>query len=82
MNERDILLTKIQKYALALKELNLYLDTHPDCQQALDLFSKYSKLSQDATTDFIQKHGPIIPEQNNSDMHWSWINDPWPWERG
>ena len=35
MNERNILLGKIKKYDFTLKELNLYLDTHPNCDGLL-----------------------------------------------
>ena len=41
MNERQRLLNKIKKYDFSLKELNLYLDTHPDCRRALALFNNY-----------------------------------------
>lgn len=81
MNERSMLLKKIQKYDFALKELNLYLDTHPDCRNALALFDKYRNIKQAAESEFNRKFGPIVPEQSNDPQHWSWIDDPWPWER-
>ena len=31
--------------------------------------------------EYNQKFGPITPNQSNDDNHWSWIDDPWPWER-
>ena len=43
-----MLLRKIQQYDFSLKELNLYLDTHPDCRRALAMFRKYQKLRTDA----------------------------------
>lgn len=81
MNERKMLLNKIQKFDFALKELNLYLDTHPDCRRALALFDNYRSIKQAAEAEFNQKYGPITPEQSNDSQHWSWIDDPWPWER-
>mgnify|MGYP003306845948 CR=1 FL=1 len=81
MNERNMLMSKIKKYDFALKELNLYLDTHPHCQRALAMFRKYRDLKKACEAEYTEKYGPIIPEQNNSDTHWTWIDDPWPWER-
>lgn len=81
MNERNILFNKIQKYSFAIKELNLYLDTHPDCRRALALFNKYNALLKDAESEYTSRFGPITPVQTNDTQHWSWIDEPWPWER-
>lgn len=81
MNERDELMLKIQKYDFTLKELNLYLDTHPRCRRALAMFNKYKKLKSDAEKEFNNSFGPLTPIQNNSANNWHWVSDPWPWER-
>ena len=81
MNERQILLRKIKQYDFSLKELNLYLDTHPNCRRALALFKKYKGLRERCISEYTEKYDPLIPEQNNSTEHWDWITDPWPWER-
>ncbi len=81
MNERNMLLSRIKKYDFALKELNLYLDTHPNCRRALAMFNEYKKLRKDAVSEFTQKFGPLTPVENNDTQHWNWIDDPWPWER-
>lgn len=81
MNERKALLDKIKKYDFAIKELNLYLDTHPNCRRALALFNRYVSLRKEAVDELVRRFGPIIPEQSNDPQHWSWVDDPWPWER-
>lgn len=81
MNEREELMMKIQKYDFTLKELNLYLDTHPNCRRALAMFNKYKKLKSDAEKEFADAYGPLTPIQNNSANYWHWVSDPWPWER-
>lgn len=81
MNQRRMLLNKIKQYDFTLKELNLYLDTHPNCRRALAMFAKYKKLREQAVEEFNEKFGPITPDQNNNDQRWTWIDDPWPWER-
>ncbi|NLT08058.1 MAG: spore coat protein CotJB [Ruminococcus sp.] len=81
MNEKKMLLMKIKKYDFALKELNLYLDTHPNCRRALSLFKQYKQLREKAMSEFVSKFGPISPEDSNDSSHWTWVDDPWPWER-
>lgn len=81
MNERAMLMNKIKKYDFALKELNLYLDTHPNCRRALALFDKYCTIKKAAVEEYVSRFGPIVPEQNRNTEHWTWIDDPWPWER-
>ncbi len=81
MREREALLQKIRQYDFTLKELSLYLDTHPNCRRAMAMFGKYKKLRSDAVKEFIRRFGPIRPEQSAAEEHWDWIDDPWPWER-
>lgn len=81
MNERHALMNKIQQFDFALKELHLYLDTHPDCKRALALFEKYRSAKQKCVDEYVKKFGPITPEQNSDANHWSWVDEPWPWER-
>jgi len=81
VNEKNALLMKIKKYDFTLKELNLYLDTHPDCRRALAMFSKYKKLRENALNEYVSRFGPLTPEQSEDTEHWSWTDGPWPWER-
>ncbi len=81
MNEKNILLTKIKKYDFAIKELNLYLDTHPKCRRALALYSNYTSLRREAVSEYTAKFGPLTPDANTDPLSWNWISDPWPWER-
>lgn len=81
MNEREKLLRRIQQYCFALKELNLYLDTHPNCRRALALFSKYRTMKHKAEEEYVRRYGPLTAEQSDDDEHWAWTDEPWPWER-
>lgn len=81
MTPQKLLLQKIKQYDFALKELNLFLDTHPNCRRALASFEKYKKLREEAVADYIRNFGPITPDQNTDTQRWSWIDSPWPWER-
>lgn len=81
MNDRRSLMRIIQKYDFALKELNLYLDTHPNCQRALAKYRKYLQLKNTAEDEFARKFGPINTEEVIDMNRWTWVDDPWPWER-
>ena len=81
MNERNMLLSKIKKYDFALKELDLYLDTHPSCRRGLAMFRRYKELRENALEEYTRRFGPITPEQVNNGERWTWVDDPWPWER-
>ncbi|NLK70079.1 MAG: spore coat protein CotJB [Clostridiales bacterium] len=81
MNDRQKLLRIIQIYDFSIKELNLYLDTHPGCAAALQYYQKYKELRNKAYEQYIRQYGPITTDQVTSTEQWTWINSPWPWER-
>ena len=81
MNEKNMLLSRRKKYDFTLKELNLYLDTHPNCRRALSMFRKYRELRRDAVQEYNKRFGPLTPEQVTDTQSWTWVEDPWPWER-
>ena len=76
MNERQRLLNKIKKYDFSLKELNLYLDTHPDCRRALALFNNHQTIRQNCIEEYNRRFGPLTPDQSNEPQHWSWDRRP------
>jgi len=82
MTKND-LLKKIRSYDFAMYELQLYLDTHPNCQKALTLFEDYKKLYTAAQDEYAEKYGKLGDTVMNLDTksHWSWIDGLWPWER-
>lgn len=72
-------LTELQAMAFALQELALYLDTHRDDREALEMYRTYQKMYHDAAMAYSQEHGPL----NHSTPvtgEYSWLDDPWPWE--
>lgn len=76
------LLRTIQIYSFALKDIQLYLDTHPKCMNALAYFKKYKALKEKAVKQYVEMFGPLNYEQAECTTEWTWIKSPWPWERG
>ena len=52
IDQRDKLFRIIQMYGFALDEINLYLDTHPKCQDGLDYYHRYSALKKEAVEEY------------------------------
>lgn len=71
----------IRKYDFALYDLALYLDTHTQCREALQLFRKYRMLRQTAVDEYVSRFGPISFTENTNEKEWDWVKAPYPWER-
>ena len=65
--------TTQQAADFAVWEMRLYLDTHPDDQQALALFAQLCRQTNEPNYA-----ATFLPECCAS--AWGWVNDPWPWE--
>ncbi len=73
-------LTELQCMAFALQELALYLDTHRDDKEALELYRTYQKANAKARMIYEEKCGPLNHMSVQKDGQYAWLNDPWPWE--
>ena len=80
MTDRQAMLKKVQIYAFALYELNLFLNTHPNDQAALGYYRKYQQLYNQAKNMYTMKYGPLDATSYTPDKTWSWIDTPWPWQ--
>ena len=77
------LMLKIQQIGFVLVDLNLYLDTHPDCKMALDDFNRLSERFMQLQSAYEKQYGPLKNfGQSLSDSTWQWVDEsqPWPWE--
>lgn len=74
------LLRQIKEAEFVLKELNLFLDTHPNHKEALAKFAKYEQISRKLKYEYEKMYGPLTPSANGNTETWEWIQGPWPWE--
>lgn len=81
MKNRNELMHCIQRYDFALYDLMLYLDTHPRCREAMQLYAKYRKQREEAVAEYVSRFGPITALQSDTEKRWNWGNGPYPWER-
>lgn len=80
MNDRDALLNKVQAFAFAEKEWNLYLDTHPTDKDGLMMHRRMAEKTKELTEEFEAKYGPLNTMNATNPECFDWINSPWPWE--
>ena len=76
----NTLLHQIQALSFATVELGLYLDTHAEDAEALDLFNQYKELYGELMAEYEAKSGPITQIQSGGSGVYNWTDDPWPWD--
>ena len=74
------LLRKVYEASFAVDDVILYLDTHPDDQDALNYYQYVSELRKQAMDAYEAQCGPLMIDEVRSDNYWTWVNNPWPWE--
>ena len=72
--------TELQTLGFGIQELALYLDTHPEDKEALQLYRTYQKMHHEASMEYAQKCGPMNHEMPVDSNKYNWLDDPWPWE--
>lgn len=79
---RQELLRGIQMAAFAVKEAQLFLDTHPTDAAAIAYFNKYNQKRQELCAEFTRRFGPLSLEGYQVPGEtWEWVKGPWPWEK-
>ncbi|MBR5229738.1 MAG: spore coat protein CotJB [Firmicutes bacterium] len=79
MNQEQ-LMEKIRQTGFALVDTNLFLDTHPTCQMALDFFAENQKMYRQYVSEYERNYGPLTPGSTDVSRGWQWTQGPWPWE--
>lgn len=73
-------LSELQVLGFAIQELALYLDTHRDDHEALQVYQDYQKMYNHCRNEYLKKSGPLNHSQETNSSQYEWLNDPWPWE--
>lgn len=74
----------ITKTSFAVNDIQLFLDSHPDCSQALAYFHEHNELRQAALKEYSRRFGPLTIDTacDHASNRWEWIHGKWPWEGG
>jgi hypothetical protein len=84
--DRDQLMCKINEISFVVTDLTLYLDTHQDDQEAINLFNQASKLRKDLMLKFATDFYPLTQAcmaevaENKTVTSFDWTAGPAPWE--
>ncbi len=60
-------------------ELQLYLDTHPCDTDAFNLMKSVMGLADEAKKRYVEKSGPLRPDDMQYSESFDWLENPWPW---
>ena len=82
INQKDLPvtpLTELQTLAFAINELALYLDTHREDMEALEMYRTYQKMYAEGRKKYENECGPLYHMAISGESY-RWLDDPWPWE--
>ena len=72
-------LSELMALDFAIDELGLYLTTHPEDTEVLNLYWSYIKLGREGREAYEKQYGPIL-QTDVTPGSFKWLNDPWPWD--
>ena len=75
-------LAELMALDFAIDELGLYLVTHPQDQEVLQLYWTYIKLAQEGRAKYQKLYGPLLQTDLTPEEGYAWLKDPWPWDEG
>ena len=73
-------LTQLQALNFAVQELQLYLDTHRNDKEALEVYRAYQQMYRQCAEQYEAKYGPLNQMSEDNCSEYRWLDDPWPWE--
>lgn len=83
--DQETMLLNIQALDFAMKDINLYLDVHPNDSCMIRKFNEYLNNQNQLLNEYQQRFGPItlsISNRSLNNIPWAWNNTRVPWERG
>ena len=75
-------LVELMAIDFAIHELGMYLVTHANDQEVLQLYWSYIKLADEGREKYEKLYGPLMKTDLTPEEGFAWIKDPWPWELG
>lgn len=72
-------LSELQVLGFALQDLALYLDTHREDKEALEVYRAYQDIYHKGMMEYNQQ-APLTHSMPTEGKDYAWLNDPWPWE--
>lgn len=73
-------LGELQALDFCVVELGLYLDTHPNDSEALELYRAFQLAYKEKREAYVRRYGPLSTQDIVDSDEYNWISDPWPWD--
>ncbi|MGC2872436.1 spore coat protein CotJB [Ihubacter sp. rT4E-8] len=70
----------VQMYDFAMKDTELFLDTHPNNEAALAFYNDTREKALAAIEEYEEQFGPLTASDTDVNQGWTWVETPWPWE--
>lgn len=72
-------LSELQALEFVVLELGIYLDTHPEDEEAFQLYRQYVAMERSAKAAYEESNGPLTKDAVVNFDTYRWLSDPWPW---
>lgn len=72
-------LVELQALEFVVLELGIYLDTHPEDEEAFQLYRQYVAMERSARAAYEETNGPLMKDSTVNFGAYRWLSDPWPW---
>ena len=73
-------LSELMALDFVIRELNLYLDTHPDDREAFETLQKCIRMRAEGHKRYTEQYGPVTVSDLACADVYDWLNAPWPWQ--
>lgn len=76
------LMNLINELSFAVTDLNLFLDTHPNDEEALKTFTILAATLKSYKHDYAQKFGTLYATDSSDKTPFEWVgaDNKWPWQ--
>jgi len=79
MRSREELMDILTKVSFAMDDTRLFLNTHPNCKEAMEYFHKMQRIRHEIMKELTERFGPISSYHVAECDEWQWNNLPHPW---
>ena len=79
--DKEALMRQIMEAGFAMDDVVLFLDTHPENQDALRYYQAVRDMRNQASAAYERQFGPLRYADVTSSS-WDWVTEKWPWEGG
>ena len=80
MNEKELLMKKLQGIEFAMVDLGLFLDSHSENEEAIKYFKELQCEHEKLVKQYEKCYGPLTMTGSDRCDVWEWVKTPWPWE--